>query len=132
MSERSPTAVAVVLVTIVALACAGFLALVLRESNPAKQVRQTLSTGDRARAQAQIQSTLKAAAAAEESYASTHSSTYTSDPTELAAQGLVVPDGFALTAVATGGGYCLQATSTYTPGVWRLRSDEGAPVEGGC
>ncbi|MGH2807961.1 MAG: hypothetical protein ACRDKT_11885 [Actinomycetota bacterium] len=79
---------------------------------------------------AEIESALKNAATAEESYLTTHSR-YTERIEDLQAEGLLVPPNIQILVQARGGrGYCIMAGTAQV--VLHYDSDTGAPAQGPC
>lgn len=82
---------------------------------------------------AQVESTLKNAATAQESYATVSNGEYTEDISDLEQEGLQVPPTVQLTIV-TGRDqqYCMEATSQELGGTMHYSSTEGLPRPGPC
>lgn len=83
---------------------------------------------------AQVESSLKNAATAQESYATvSESHRYTDSISDLEAEGLQVPPNVQLT-IMTGGGlkYCMEATSQELGGTMHYSSTEGTTRSGPC
>ena len=80
-----------------------------------------------------VQSDLRNAAVAEESYF-TDNSVYTTDVAQLTSQGYHMSANVVLTApVGVATGYCLRAYHTSNSGkIWRFRSSSGDPEVGDC
>ena len=82
----------------------------------------------------QVQSSLKNAAIAEESYCTTSPKCYTSSLKNLKQEGLKVHSAVELTVVsATETGFCIEGRHDELPGeVWFIDRREGTPREGAC
>ena len=81
----------------------------------------------------EVQSTLKNAATAEESFAVSHDGRYTGRLPALEREGLRLPPRVDLSITLIGrDGYCLEATSRGLVGSMYYSSTEGAPLPGAC
>ena len=81
----------------------------------------------------EVQSTLKNAATAEESFAVSHDGRYTGRLPALEREGLRLPPTVDLTITLIGqDGYCLEATSRGLVGSMYYSSAEGTPLPGAC
>lgn len=84
-------------------------------------------------AQAEVQSALKNAATAEESYAVSNQGRYTDHVSDLEAEGLQLPPRVEVTiALARRDDYCLEATYGGLVGAMHYSSTEGTPLPGRC
>lgn len=82
---------------------------------------------------AQVESTLKNAATAQESYAVSNNGSYTNQVTDLEAQGLQVPPEIELAVfISPAESYCIEALSEELGGVLHYSSTEGTPRPGPC
>jgi hypothetical protein len=81
---------------------------------------------------AQLESTLKNAATAQESFATTNAGAYTDQIDDLEGEGLQVPPEIVLTVLAGGGQYCLEASSEELDATIYYSSTEGTPLPGTC
>ncbi|MGH9196816.1 MAG: type IV pilin protein [Acidimicrobiia bacterium] len=84
----------------------------------------------------QMQSSLKNAATAQESYATANNGAYTSTLSDLESEGFNVTADVTLTLGGTSDeptGYCMEATHTGLPGeTWSYDSADGEPLEQTC
>ena len=81
---------------------------------------------------AQVETVLKNASTAEESYLVSNPS-YTDSVDDLEAEGLTIPAMVDVTIPeATSNAYCIEATHEEMPGVWSLESGSVRPREGPC
>ena len=82
---------------------------------------------------AQVESTLKNSAIAQESYATVNEGRYTDNISDLEAEGLQLPPNVQLTIVmAADQQYCMEATSQELGGTMHYSSTEGLPRPGPC
>jgi hypothetical protein len=81
---------------------------------------------------ARLESTLKNAATAQESYATTNAGAYTDQIADLEAQGFQMADAIQLTVLARGGRYCLETRSQELGATMYYSSTEGTPLPGTC
>jgi hypothetical protein len=81
---------------------------------------------------AQVESTLKNAATAEESYATVNEGRYTDQIAALEAEGLQVPPEVVLTVLASNKQYCIEGSSEELGATLHYSSTEGLPRPGPC